>query len=273
MSIMQDLPLDLLHDVASHLSLVDAMQFESTCKAFRDIVKPRITRWKQVLTDHKIEKWKTDPSTAYPWHDNRDEHVYVKTVEWASPNFQKDDALKCFNKKHIEGTDCYYIHIWVTSTKSDVDETIRKLKLWVSAQCSAVLCLFVACGVDENGHGSEGVRCNLHNEHLQPFINARHFTICECDYITDDAIIQFTNLDWLKVYESASLTGICVDKLISKHKLHTVSWFFTQSSIPHAIIPTLSDVLCLYLCNGKLKRLDMGLMDPHMIKRLKFGNQ
>jgi hypothetical protein len=262
-----DLPNDLLPIIASHLSLADAIRFGSTCKLAQEIVGTRLADTKR-LKEEKMSQ-SAHPDFMYPGDFNKG-IVWVKASQWASPKFGLQEARKCFEARQIGGfieyVDPRHVCIWASNSTADVDETIRKLSLWMQEECDEIVCLYVqsegcqTSSIPEEREKSFRTRNSFKDEHLKPFRHARHVNIFGCDCVTDDGIMQFTNMDWLNVCDCSSLTGSFAEKLVSDHELRHITWCFSSLSIPHTIVPPMSPLIDHYVQNGAL-RLDLSLKD------------
>jgi hypothetical protein len=251
---------DLFPTIASHLSLVDAIRFGSTCKLAQEIVNPCLAHTRRLMEEKMSQS--AHPDFMYPGKfSGKEGRVHVDVVEWSRPSFGLQEARKCFEKRQICFTECVdprHIRICAYGTSAQVDETIRKLSLWMKAECDAVVSLHVASRCMH----TSGMRNCFKDEHLKPFQNARNLCIYECDNVTDDAILQFTNMDWLMVDDCRGLSGNSLEKLVTEYELRHISWYFNSLFPPHSIVttmsPTMSPTMDHYVQSGAL-RFDISL--------------
>lgn len=219
------LPHDVLSEVAIHLSLEDAISFGMSCKVAHDIVRPRIDMVHRNM-ESKARRWDYGPPCpVHPARSvDREQYALVNVAEWAHTCFEKEHAERCF-----DASERGYLQLLVNGGRAQLDETIRKLKQWIS--CDAIVCLCV--GIMEYRQPIvDDYRTSLGDEHLAVFHRARHVTLNMCDRVTDDSIAQFSSMEYLSVSECSGITGRCFVNLVTMHDLRFICWFFTSPEVP-----------------------------------------
>ena len=212
------LPHDVLSEVASHLPLEDAISFGLSCKVAHDIVRPRIDNVNRNM-ESKARRWDSGPPCpVHPARSiDREQYALVNVAEWAHASFEKEHAERCF-----DASEPGYLQLLVNGGRAQVDETIMKLKQWIS--CDAIVCICVGI-VDD-------YRTSLGDEHLAVFHRARHLTLNMCDRVTDDSIVQFSIMEYLCVSDCSGITGRCFVNLVTLHDLRFICWFFKCPEVP-----------------------------------------
>lgn len=151
-------------------------------------------------------------------------HLWVKTSEWSSNLF-------VVPTEDTSGFDSTFIHIVLDSPNiCDTEKTLNKL----STFSGQIKCLYIYSPESTRKHR------NIDVGHLSRFVSAIYVELVGCQILTDDDLLVFDNMKFLKIIDCEHLKGSFIAPLVVEKSLLWVKW---HTAIDRQLTPKLKDLI------------------------------